>query len=136
MPIPLTGLCPLIQVYDMLESVVFYERTLGLEIIAHAPRFEMPYPHFNWAHLKRDAAELMLNTLYEADQRPAARDPARQAAHADTILYFGCPDVDAAWRMLTEAGLALEPPRAAPYGMRQLYFRDPDGYALFLQWRT
>lgn len=42
MPIPLTGLCPLIHVYDMLESVVFYERTLGLEIIAHARASKCP----------------------------------------------------------------------------------------------
>ena len=35
----------------------------------------------------------MLNTMYEADDRPPAPDPARTAAHRDTTFYFGCADV-------------------------------------------
>lgn len=34
--------------------------------------------------LKRHGSELMLNTADEAEYRPAAPDPARIAAHADT----------------------------------------------------
>jgi predicted enzyme related to lactoylglutathione lyase len=56
------------------------------------------------------------------------------AAHRDTCLYFGCADIDAAYEMLKKSGLTLKPPSVAPYGMKQLYFRDPDGYEICLQW--
>gem|GEM_PF-4302562 len=34
---------------------------------------------------------------------------------------------------LAARSLKLDPPKTAPYGMRQLYFSDPDGYLLCLQ---
>jgi glyoxylase I family protein len=76
----------------------------------------------------------MLNTAYEADQRPASPDPARVAAHEDTCLYFGCEDLDAAYQYLCNRGVKAREPKIAPYGMKQLYFRDPDGYGLCFQW--
>lgn len=90
----------------------------------------------DWAWLRRGDIELMLNTAYEAPERPAAPEPARQAAHDDTCLYFGCPDPDAAYEHLTAKGLSMKPPKTAPYGMRQLYFSDPDGYNLCFQWKV
>lgn len=136
MTIQITELCPLIQVFDMLELVRFYREHLGFEIAQQSPVIEEPYKHFNWALLKRDAVSLMLNTAYEAVERPASRDAARRSAHGDTILYFGCPDVDAAYAQLKQAGLHLGPPTVAPYGMKQLYFTDPDGFAICLQWQA
>ena len=132
----ITDLCPLLQVYDMLEAVRFYCTHLGFEIEAQSPVIETPYRHFNWALLKRGAVQLMLNTAYEGGDRPPTREAGRIAAHADTILYFGCPDVDGVYRQLKQAGLALDPPVVAPYGMKQLTFSDPDGYAICLQWRV
>jgi len=76
----------------------------------------------------------MLNTAYEKDRRPPGPDPARIAAHDDTCLYFGCPDVDAAYVYLSGRGLALKEPEIAHYGMKQLYLHDPDGYSLCFQW--
>jgi hypothetical protein len=32
--------------------------------------------------------------------------------------------------------LKLDPPKVAPYGMKQLYLHDPVGFALCFQWRT
>jgi catechol 2,3-dioxygenase-like lactoylglutathione lyase family enzyme len=130
----LTGLCPLLQVFDMLESVRFYREHLGFEIAQQSPRVEHPYPHFNWALLKRDGAELMLNTAYEADERPATREAERCASHRDVGLFFGCPDVDRAYEALKSAGVASKPPKVTHYGMKQLYFRDPDGFEICLQW--
>jgi glyoxylase I family protein len=74
--------------------------------------------------------------VYEADARPPAPDPVRIGAHEDTSIYFGCPNVDAAYTYLREKGLKLDPPKVAPYGMKQLYLHDPDGFALCFQWRT
>ena len=56
------------------------------------------------------------------------------AAHDDTALFIGCPDVDAAWRHLGERGLAAAPPTVAPYGMKQLFLKDPDGFTICFQW--
>jgi len=117
----------------MLESVKFYCEHLGFEVASQAPLFEQPYPHFNWALLKRGDVELMLNTAYEADERPAARDALAAAAHRDTALYFSCPDVDEAYQFLRSQGLKLKEP-AISHGMKGLYFTDPDGYGICLHW--
>jgi len=76
---------------------------------------------------------LMLNTAYEQDERPPSPDPSRVRAHRDTGLFFRCPDVDAAYTHLHDQGVDLKPPKNAPYGMRQLYLNDPDGYVLCFQ---
>jgi glyoxylase I family protein len=130
MAIVVRGLCPLLQVFDMPASIAFYRDVLGFGVVETS----RPGPRFDWAWLRRDGAELMLNTAYEEDQRPPAPDPARVAAHDDTALYFGCPDVDAAYEHLRAHGIAVHEPKVAPYGMKQLYLHDPDGYTLCFQW--
>jgi glyoxylase I family protein len=132
MPFDIHGLCPLLQVFDMPTSFSFYKDILGFEVVSTSPARE---GHFDWVWLRLNGAELMLNTAYEQDARPPAPDPARVAAHEDTCLYFGCPDVDAAYEYLKVRGVKLSPPKNAHYGMRQLYFHDPDGYNLCFQWK-
>jgi hypothetical protein len=44
--------------------------------------------------------------------------------------------VDAAYAYLRGTGIELKPPVVAPYGMKQLYLKDPDGYTICLQWRA
>jgi glyoxylase I family protein len=134
MPPEIETLCPLIQVFDMVESLAFYCEALGFEVHQQAPWIDAPYRHCNWVWLKHGDAELMLNTAYEADERPVSRDAARVEAHGDTVLYLGCPNVDDAYRQLKDAGVAAAPPSVASYGMKQLALRDPDGYAICLQW--
>jgi catechol 2,3-dioxygenase-like lactoylglutathione lyase family enzyme len=90
-------------------------------------------PDCDWALLRRKSDEIMLNTQFEAGDRPAAPDAARQRAHGDTCFHFGCDDLDAAHAHLQANGVAAEKPSLAPYGMRQLYFRDPDGFSLCFQ---
>lgn len=134
MALELRGLAPLLQVYDMPTSIRFYRDILGFEIVNTSPPLGGA-DRFHWALLRLGRAELMLNTAYEFDhERPVSPDRARTAAHDDTCLYFGCPDVDAAYQELTAKGLALKPPTVAPYGMKQLSVRDSDGYALCFQW--
>lgn len=76
----------------------------------------------------------MLNTQYEASNRPPAPDPDRVAAHRDTALFFGCQDLDGAYAYLKAQGLNVKPPVVRDFGMRQLSLSDPDGYSLCLQW--
>jgi catechol 2,3-dioxygenase-like lactoylglutathione lyase family enzyme len=133
MGIAIRGMVPLLQVFDMPTSIAFYRDVLGFEVVSTStPRGE----HFDWALLRLNGMELMLNTAYEQDSRPPQPDPARIAAHDDTAMFFGCPDVDAAYAYLRSRGQNVQEPKVAPYGMKQLYVRDPDGYNLCFQWET
>jgi glyoxylase I family protein len=131
MGIAVNGVCTLLQVFDMPESVRFYRDMIGFEIVNTSPR---EGDQFDWGLLRLNEANLMLNTAYEPDDRPARPEPARVSAHGDTCLYFACPDVDAAYQHLRAHGLDVKEPKVAPYGMKQLYVRDPDGYPLCFQW--
>jgi glyoxylase I family protein len=131
MAIEIRGMAPLFQVFDMPTSIKFYRDVLGFEVVTTSPPRG---GHFDWALLRLNGVELMLNTAYEEDARPAAPDAERIAAHDDTCLYFGCPDVDAAYAYLRTRGVAAAEPKVAHYGMKQLYLRDPDGYNLCFQW--
>jgi glyoxylase I family protein len=77
----------------------------------------------------------MLNTAYDEGERPPVRDPTRVFG-LGVGLYFGCPDVDAAYEHLRAHGVDVKQPKIATYGMKQLYVRDPDGYTLCFQWRA
>ena len=133
MAIEVRGLAPLLQVFDMPTSITFYCDVLGFRIVGTDGKV---VPYNDWVMLELDGVQLMLNTAYEAGARPSAPDRMRIAGHDDTCIYFGCPDVDTAYTYLHEKGVKLEPPKVAPYGMKQLYLRDPDGFALCFQWRA
>ena len=134
MPLDIRSLCPLLQVYDMPASVRFYRDMLGFEVVGTSPGLGTE-DKFHWCLLRLCGSELMLNTAYEFDdERPVPRDAERVNSHHDTCIYFGAPNVDAVYEELRARGLELKPPKIAPYGMKQLYFRDPDGYGLCFQW--
>jgi glyoxylase I family protein len=116
----------------MPASLRFYRDLLGFEIVQQS----RPDDNCGWAWLKRNDATFMLNTAYDEGQRPATSNPARISSHDDTTLYFGCPDVDAAYQHLRSHGLAVDAPTVSSYGMKQLYVKDPDGYNLCFQWAT
>lgn len=130
MSIPIKGLAPMLQVFDMQASLAFYHDVLGFEVVEQAG----PPDDLGWIWLRRDGIELMLNTAFEKPDRPPAPDADRVAAHLDTVLYFGCPDVDAAYRHLRANGIPVAEPAVAPYGMKQLYVTDPDGFNVCFQW--
>jgi glyoxylase I family protein len=134
MAIEIKGVCVLIQVFDMPTSIRFYRDLLGFKVVGSSPALSDDPDNVNWTWLKLNDAEVMLNTAYEPEYRPAKPEPERFAGHRDTCLYLGCPDVDGAYRYLREKGLDVEEPRVAPYGMRQLYITDPDQYCICFQW--
>jgi glyoxylase I family protein len=129
MQIKVSGLTPLIQVFDMPTSLAFYRDLLGFEVV-------MPSQHrdpSDWALLQLGGASVMLNTAYEAQDRPATPDETRRAGHSDMTLFFACPNVDEAYEYLRSKGLAVEKPVIRVYGMKQLTVIDPDGYELCFQ---
>ena len=130
MTINLEGFAPLLQVFDMPRSVAFYQNAFGFKVAQQS----QPGDSFDWCLLKLGEIELMLNTAYEQQDRPESPDVDRCAAHDDTGLFFGCRDLDAANAHLHSLGIAAKGPKTAPYGMKQLWLKDPDGYAICLQW--
>lgn len=127
----LEGATTLLEVFDMPTSIRFYRDVLGFEVVTSSGEGD----DVGWALLRRDDAEIMLNTAYETnDERPQGPDPARQAAHADTTIFFGCRDVDEVYRDLLAHGIELDGPVVRDYGMKQLSLSDPDGYGICFQW--
>jgi len=133
MALEVLGLAPLLQVYDMPTSVRFYRDKLGFEVVMTSP--VMGEDYFHWCLLRLGKAEVMLNTAYEFnDERPPT--PPKALPYPSVGLYFGCPDVDAAYEAFRAKGVAVETPKVAPYGMKQMNLHDPDGYFLCFQWEA
>jgi uncharacterized glyoxalase superfamily protein PhnB len=133
MVLDVRGLTPLLSVYDMPISVRFYRDVLGFEVAMSSPPNDEVM--FHWCLLRLGGAELMLNTTYEFNsERPAQCEPAITAAHNDVCLYISCSDIDAVYEQLKDKVPAIKKPIVAPYGMKQMYLSDPDGYGLCFQW--
>jgi len=130
------GLAPLLSVFDMPVAIRFYRDLLGFVVTMRSPALSEDPDHVNWCLLELDGTQLMLNTAYDPEDQPPSPDTARWAAHNDTCVYFGCPDVDAAYAFLRSRGVQIDPPKIAPYGMKQLFLTDPDGYGLCFQWKA
>lgn len=122
----LEGMAPLLQVFDMPASLTFYRDQLGFMVKMSSGEGD----DVDWVLISRDEIELMLNTAYEKPYRPVAPDPDRIRAHGDTTIYFGCPDIEAAYLYMTAKGLLLDPPSITGYGWKAIYLTDPDGYRL------
>ncbi len=128
MPLKVQSVTTLIQVFDMARSLAFYRDSLGFEVVMSSG----PGDDFDWGFLRLDGAELMLNTAYEKETRPLKPDPVIMSAHNDTGFFF-MADPDAAYEHLQSKGIDVSPPKVAPYGMKQLYLNDPDGYVICFQ---
>jgi glyoxylase I family protein len=128
MAIQTRGMSPLLQVFDMPISIAFYRNKIGFEVVNPS------HDDVDWVLLRLNDAEVMLNTAYEKDQRPAVPDPARNAAHADTAIYFDCPHVDETYSILIRNGIELNKPIITSYGWKAIYVTDPDGYCICFHW--
>jgi glyoxylase I family protein len=132
MAIKVEGVCPFLTVFDMRRAIEFYHDLLGFEVIAQSQAGK----DFDWALMRLNDAQLMLNTAYERDERPPTADPNRIAAHIDTALFFGRRDLDSAFEYLRSRRVDVDEPVTRDYDMKQLYLTDPDGYNLCFQWPT
>ena len=68
MAIDIRSLTTMLSVFDMPTWLKFYCDGLGFEIISTDRKAA---PRFDWVMLRLKNSELMLNTAYEEDQRPA-----------------------------------------------------------------
>ncbi|MBX7054281.1 MAG: VOC family protein [Pyrinomonadaceae bacterium] len=128
MAIEIQGMTPLIQVFDMRRSLAFYRDVLGFEVVSDSGNGD----DSSWVWIRKDECHLMLNDQYEPGNEPIECPAERIRWHGDTCLYFGA-DPDAAYKFFKARGIKVDPPNDAPYGMRQLYLLDPDGYNLCFQ---
>lgn len=130
MPVEITGMAPLLQVFNMPVSLSFYRDILGFELVQDSGQGEQS----GWVLLKMENTEIMLNTMFEDHERPAEPDILRYKYHRDTALYFGCPDVRKLYEYLISKGVSVEKPYITGYGYNALSITDPDGYHLCFQW--
>jgi catechol 2,3-dioxygenase-like lactoylglutathione lyase family enzyme len=129
MAVDITGMTPLIQVFNMRTAVAFYRDILGFKLVGDSGNGD----DSSWIWLRHNNVDLMLNDQYEPGYVPSAPPPERTRWHKDTCLYFGCPNPDTVYEHLKAKGVECNPPKIALYGMKQLYIRDPDGYGLCFQ---
>ena len=129
MALDISGMTPLIQVFNVPRALAFYRDILGFQVVADSGNGD----HSSWVWLRLNNADLMLNDQYEPGHEPPQPPPERTKWHKDTCLYFNCPDPDAAYEFLKSKALDLKPPKVAQYGMKQLHVTDPDGYLLCFQ---
>lgn len=129
MSIEIQGMTPLLSVFNMPQSLAFYRDILGFEVVTDSGSGD----DSSWVWLRLKDSDLMLNDQYEPGYVPSAPPKERMEWHHDTCLYFGCPNPDSAYEYLRSKGVELDRPSIAPYGMKQLYFHDPDGYNVCFQ---
>lgn len=79
---------------------------------------------------------MMLNTAFDAGERPPSPDPGRVAGHADTALYFACENADDVYACLRAKGWTADAPVKTHYGMTQVHTQDPDGFKICFQHPT
>src|SRR5437868_15293770 len=118
MAIEVRGMAPVLEVFDVTASIAFYCDGLAFQVVRSDQK---PAPNFDWVLLELDGVQVMLNTAYETGKRPPEPSKSRINAHHDVCLYFGCPDVDAAYEFLRAKGMHVTPPHVEYYGMKQLY---------------
>ncbi|MDB5386020.1 MAG: Glyoxalase-like domain protein [Planctomycetaceae bacterium] len=121
-PAVIRELVPLFFVQDISRSAAFYCEKLGFEFDG---KWE-PNGKLAWCRLKRGGCAIMLQ------QAEAEDGPAEGRGHGVTF-YFNCDAVNSMHAELTQRGIPLDPPKAAFYGMTQVFIQDPDGYELCFQ---
>ena len=128
-PIDFRGMAPLLLVYDMPTSIRFYRDILGFELkqAAETPAKE---DNYSWVLLNLNGIDLMMEPKFPEKLRPSFYTMEDKDMH----LYFGCPDVEAAYVNLHAKGIEIKKPVITVYGFKALYVRDPDGFLLVFHW--
>ena len=125
------GLTPLIGVFDMPTALAFYRDVLGFTVVSASPEVDTAEGRFShWIWLRFGAVDIMLNTLYDSNERPL-QPPDKKSK--DAAFYIGCSDVEGAYQELTNRGLKADRPKMAPYGLKLFSVEDPDGYTIVFQ---
>jgi len=106
-----------LAVPDLEKSSTFYRNVLGFTIHELAP---------GWLRYERDGCSIMAGECRDAL-------PPRELGDHSYFAYFVVDDLDAMHDRLVAANAEiLKPPRAEPWGMRELALRTADGHRIML----
>ena len=83
MAIDVRGLAPLLEIFDMPTSISFYRDALGFNVVSTS----RTGTDFSWARLSLNGVEIMLNTAYEAAERPL-HPTQRDSRHTATQRFI------------------------------------------------
>jgi PhnB protein len=118
------SLSPDLFVSDVERSVAFYKKALGLEELDRAVGPDGPY----FSMLGGEGVRLML----ESPRSPGTQTMQKRQGktpRATVLFYLSVDDVAVAEQRLQAASVRYEGPVTQPYGMKEVSFEDPDGYA-------
>ena len=117
----LTGLRSMLEVFDMDETIAFYER-LGFTLVG-----SMGEPKPFWAQVRRDDVALMFSwedAHTHDDGSVHEPNPTMSGA-----LYISVDDVDALFAEVRDRVKEFDAePTTQPHGMREFAVTDPNGY--------
>ncbi len=116
------SLIPLLNVEDVAESIVFYQRAFDAQV---ENQWE-DAGRIRWARIRFEGGVLMLNTPDGA----SSEDRRTRPAFREVVLYRTCGDAAAERRRLEESGLSVGPLDEEDYGNLEFGVRDPDGYEI------
>lgn len=105
------------------ESRAFYRDVLGFQ--------EIPRPDFDFDGAWLFRAGLQIHLIVDATRQPSGRSLSTSTApinSRDNHIAFETEDIEAVERRLNEHGIVYRENRQATTGVKQLFFRDPDGY--------
>jgi len=116
-PLPLTGLHHIAVLTKRLdESRAFYCDLLGFR--------EIPRPPFHFGGAWLWNYGLQIHLIVDEQQHDPTGPIFTRAHH----IAFASPDVAAVERALAERGIAFRVNLQTGTGLKQLFFRDPDGH--------
>jgi len=121
--VPATKLIPSLGVSDIDRSVDFYRTFFGFEV---ADSYDED-GRMAWCWLRTRGAELMLQQL-SADQQIRLNPAIGQS----WVVYLRVDDLDAVHAKLQRNGFPVSETGTTPYGTREFFATDPDGYELWI----
>lgn len=120
----LKSLTPNLMVDDVDATIAFYRDTLGFTVTATVPDAS-PYV---WASLKSGEVEIMAQARHSLEEE--LPQLVGKSLGATLTLYIGVDDADALHSAIQGRATIIKAPMTAPYGAREFYAQDPNGYIL------
>ena len=107
-------------VQDLGKCVAFYRDQVGMEVV---------FKDDVSTAFKMDKQDFLLLEFAAAAEMVGEAMIGQQGAGHEVLLCADVDDVDAAYKTLTDKGVAfLKPPKDQPWGIRSAYFADPEGH--------
>ena len=112
----LTNCIATLEAKDIQETIAFYIKKLGFQLISVYPDREHPL----WANMKRDNVEVIFKT-----------QKINSVIGLSGSLYFYPTDVQEAWEALKDVVTVERPIKVNEHGIREFSIRDCNGYLIY-----